>query len=195
MGVPLYNAQDLEQCLPTTYNPYNHHLPSQPSQPSQPSHHNPASSSPSSAPTPMSLYYESPTRHNHYGPGLSSTASASIVGGHFHVSSPTSQLPHLPHIRSPVVPLVDSRAEYTTSAGAPRLPSAGLPSPWSSGSTTDSFYAGMKTSWHIFLSYHRALTPSLGFPPPEAPSAPFNHQHRHSSISSQSSPFVNLNSP
>ena len=35
----------------------------------------------------------------------------------------------------------------------------------------------------------------LGFPPTEAPSAPFNHQHRHSSISSQSSPHVTLNSP
>lgn len=47
----------------------------------------------------------------------------------------------------------------------------------------------------ISACYHRALTLSLGFPPTEAPSAPFNQQHRHSSISSQSSPFVNLNSP
>ena len=140
MGGPLYNGQDVGQCLPTAtttaYHPYSH--PQPPSQP-QPSsaYHDPSSSESSSA-SPMSLYYESPTRH--YGPGLTSTASASIVGGHFHVSSPTSQLPH---IRSPVVPLVESRAEYTTSAGAPRLPSAGLPSPWSSGSTTDSFYAGL----------------------------------------------------
>ena len=142
MGGPLYNGQDLGQCLPTAtttaYHPYSH--PQPPSQPQPtPAYRDPSSSESSSA-SPMSLYYESPTRHNHYGPGLTSTASASMVGGHFHVSSPTSQLPH---IRSPVVPLVESRAEYTTSAGAPRLPSAGLPSPWSSGSTTDSFYAGM----------------------------------------------------
>ena len=142
MGGPLYNGQDVGQCLPTAtttaYHPYSH--PQPPSQPQPtPAYHDPSSSESSSA-SPMSLYYESPTRHNHYGPGLASTASASIVGGHFHVSSPTSQLPH---IRSPVVPLVESRAEYTTSAGAPRLPSAGLPSPWSSGSTTESFYAGL----------------------------------------------------
>jgi len=138
---PLYNGQDLGQWLPTAtataYHPYSHPHPHPPSQPT-PACHDPSSSeSPSASASPMSLYYESPTRH--YGPGLTSTASAGIVGGHFHVSSPTSQLPH---IRSPVVPLVESRAEYTTSAGAPRLPSAGLPSPWSSGSTTDSFYAG-----------------------------------------------------
>ena len=134
MTAPLYNGQDLEQCLHTTYHPYNHPPPPQP-QPT-PVYHDPSQSSESASP--MSLYYESPTRH--YGPGLTSTASASMVGGHFHVSSPSSQVPH---IRSPVVPLVETRAEYTTSAGAPRLPSAGLPSPWSSGSTTDSFYAGV----------------------------------------------------
>jgi len=134
MSAPLYNGPDLEQCLPTTYNPYNQppHPPPNPA----PAYHDHSQSS--SSASPMSLYYESPTRH--YPPGLTSTASASMVGGHFHVSSPTSQLPH---IRSPVVPLVESRAEYTTSAGAPRFPSAGLSSPWSSGSTTDSFYAGL----------------------------------------------------
>ena len=141
MSAPLYNGQDLGQCLPTRYSyhhPYNHPPPPlPPSQPQPaPAYHDPSHSS--SSASPMSLYYESPTRH--YGSGLTSTASASIVGGHFHVSSPTS---HVPHIRSPVVPLVETRAEYTTSAGAPRLPSAGLPSPWSSGSTTDSFYTGV----------------------------------------------------
>lgn len=157
MEAPLYNGQDLGQWLPsntaTAYHPYSHpHPPPQP-QPA-PAYHNPSSEPPSAPASPMSLYYESPTRH--YGPGLTSTASASIVGGHFHVSSPTSQLPH---IRSPVVPLVESRAEYTTSAGAPRLQSAGLPSPWSSGSTTDSFYAGLSSVVPRDPSHHCVLSP------------------------------------